>query len=457
MLVYTFVLYSPIAFFTNIGGHVYRNAIITPMVFIVVALLLFVSHQILFRRKNIKTGFAYSVLLGISFLFFYYIKEDSIWLLPFFVIMLVVSIISLFIGRADPVKGKIRFKYLLIAIIPILILFGGINAYKAMNLHYFGVFENNTRTEGAFADFSSRLFKISDENKTEFIWLPFSTFEKAWEVSPTLREYPEVLEFLRTSAWSHGDMEVSPPGGDLALWAFREALLGGKLYESEKQTADVLKTATAELDEAFQNGTLQKEEGKIYLSKAARGRTIQEIMQIVPRFETGFSYHAFYKGYTVERIPRETEQSNPDLSGRHDIVEGLINDKLPRPETYYQIETRLAIGASKLIIGIYQVLAYITIPLSIIGFAIVIASAVKRKDGTSRFVVLTMAMLVLTTLALMLGVAWFSEWLSDLAIAMYSVGAVATIQFFEIFGILYFVDWIRRLVCKSESELSLLL
>ena len=64
--VYAFVLYCPAAFEAQIGVRLYRNMIIAPAVFIVLALLLLMAHFIIFRRGGAVKGFVLSALLGFA-------------------------------------------------------------------------------------------------------------------------------------------------------------------------------------------------------------------------------------------------------------------------------------------------------------------------------------------------------------------------------------------------------
>ena len=450
--VYTFVLYCPVGFDGEISGRLYRSVIIPPTVFIVIALLLLVSHHIIFRRKGFLKAIVISLALGAAFLFFYYIKEEGVWLFPIFAGLLGAGAISIFKGKGRPVLLKDKMKYLVIAMLPLIVFAGGTNIYKAINFRYFGVYEINTRTESAFADFSSRLFRIENEKKTTALWLPISVFEQAWDASPALRQYPQVLDDLKHSPWASGDFEAIHLPGDFPLWAFRDALAKNGLYATEKQVQDLLTIACAEIDEAFENGSLQKEEGKIYLSKASNGRTVMEIFSLAPMVVDGWKNGAFYSEYHTLTGPKSNNLSNPELAGRLGYAETFIHDSFATPESMQTPGTQFSLKAGTAIINIYQAMAFGLLPLSLLGFVLLIMHTLgKRRDG-SRFLLLSMAMLAFSAFAYILGVAWFSDWLGKGAMAVYAVGAIPVIQLLEILGIYYlFLFLLRRNLARRQD------
>jgi hypothetical protein len=61
--------------------------------------------------------------------------------------------------------------------------------------------------------------------------------------------------------------------------------------------------------------------------------------------------------------------------------------------------------------------------------------AIRRKDKQALYGFVSMGMLLLSALALLAAVAWFSEWLDASFLNVYSVGAVPAIQLFELLGV----------------------
>jgi len=451
--VYAFVLFCPIAFTSLVGSVIYRNAITTPAVFIFLACLLLLVYHIIYRRKKYRIGILIAALSGVSFLFFYYLKEDSMWAMPIFIVTLGISVFSVFFKKPHVLSGKERTRYILLALIPILIFVLGTSAYKAVNYHYFGVYEINTRTDSAFADFSARLFKIEDENKTPQAWLPFSTFEKAWAASPTLQAHPELLEALRHSPRAKGDFEANPIGRDHSLWALRDALGSSGLFANEAEKLEVLSSASSEIDEAFADGSLAKDTSRIYVSRAIPGKNISEIMSLTPMFMNGVKTAAFFRWYEVMGGPFPNDLSNQSFSQHIIFTEAFIHDTFATQEEFDQPSVRFSLAAGTAIIKIYQIAAIVLMPLSCIGFVMLIIFALRKTKRSSLYTLYLMTMLGFTAGVHIFAAAWFTEHIRDMAMLGYTMGAIAVIQLFYILGVYTFFKFLfsRKITDKIET------
>lgn len=94
--------------------------------------------------------------------FFWFIKESSIWLLPAFGSTLIVCVVlqaKRIIGILHSQKYGMRTKKIIAvalgfsAMVPIGVVAGVSSAYDAINTHYYGVPYASVRTEGEIAGF----------------------------------------------------------------------------------------------------------------------------------------------------------------------------------------------------------------------------------------------------------------------------------------------------------------
>ena len=80
LLIYLFLLYSPATFASSYSQRIYRMAVVPAAVVFVAACLI----GLFFRRdERICVQVRWALGAGISLSFFWYIREDSVWLLPF--------------------------------------------------------------------------------------------------------------------------------------------------------------------------------------------------------------------------------------------------------------------------------------------------------------------------------------------------------------------------------------
>jgi len=466
---YLFTLYCPTAYQLWSGTRIYRNALIAPTVFITVAImanlvLAAVRHQTDLSRglhpqppRLLRWVFA----LGFAFLFFYYLKEDSIWLVPAFGLTLATVLVVPLAGQWRSASNRLALasKCLVIAAIPALILGSGGVLYRAINHHYFGVWEVNTRNDGQLGKFAEWLYAIDDPAKTTDVWVPYSTLETAWATSPTLQEHPEVLEGLRTFAWAGGDWQANPVKGDLPLWALRIILTDQGLFASERQVEEMMTSVNEELAAALERGDIAKSP-KFFLSAKATGRSLSEIVQLRSLVWDGVASNAFYRGYVLVDYPCNA------MPERCPLIEFILNENLttgsdePASVTDTRAnENRVFLRLAELDIRLYQATAFGLVPLMLLGLVIGlvrrgrISAAIPRRFGVATLV--TMTVLLGSAGAVFLGVAWFSQWIDipgQEIMKFYAVAAVPLFQLCEIAGLGFVIGTISDAVRVRRSR-----
>lgn len=317
---YLYLLFMPQAFEIWGGTRLYRNALIGPMALIVLLLMLL----ILFRVGKEQKGIDYwlPVFLGLLFLQTYYLKEDGLWLLA-------CLILWAFVGVAVIVRKRM-WKKVVFFCIPFVLFGVGTLTYGMVNRHYFDVFEINTRTEGEFGRFCKQIYRIDSERRTAEVWAPYDALEKAFEASETLMEYPELLASIHNSPRFQGNIEEYPIQGDFLGWVLRDSLVDCEMWGTERQVEELFHQINEELEEAFRDGRLPKQKGRIQLLASAGGRTFSEITELHTLVAEGMKGAIWLKGYeagiggvseqewveNVAYIAMAREYTNlPDLDG----------------------------------------------------------------------------------------------------------------------------------------------
>lgn len=424
-LVFLFVIFLPVGFDSDCGGRIYRNAIITPFILIFLSTLFIFLNQFLDKIKS-KETLIWAILLGLVFTFNFYIKEDGILLLPIFL----VSILSILAFKIFTKDKKEIIKSAILCLIPI-IIFGALTiGYEETNNHYFGISEINTRNGGELGDFWENLLKIDDPNKTTKIWVPPSTLEKAWNASPTLQSRPDLLNNWTHSSWASGDMYKNPIEGDLVAWSLRESLRDIGLFDDEKTADEFFSKVNDELDDAFENGSLD-ESSKIFITSSANGKNLTEIEEIIPYIISGFKTCMFYN--TLEIYDQPIHDSSQMINNKDTkIVSSSLNDDINKAKNSE------VIGMEKLDIVIYQCISYIIVLISIIGFIGTFIQQIKNKLHNRKFNLLFgLQILSLGTFIVqIIAIAWFCSWMVlDNSMKFYSVSCQGFFTFFEILAI----------------------
>ncbi len=295
LVVYIITLYVPASMEAFCGTRMYRAGLLNPMYVMVFALCILLLTRLMMGTK-VKKLLGLSLLLGLVFSFTYYIKEDGLWLLAVMVVFALLWIAAtVFNLRTSSEK---RWGGYVAAILLPFCLFCLITlAYRGVNYKFFGVFETNVRTGGQSGAFVERIYKIESNNRTNSVWAPKDAIEKAFEVSPTLAEHPELKQEIYTSFWVDGDIDSNPIRGDFLTWVLKDAVFTSGLVSTVQEKEAFFAQVNRELDAAFDDGRLYKESRRITLFPSIGGKTVKELKEVAGRAFAAYGYHVFMKDY----------------------------------------------------------------------------------------------------------------------------------------------------------------
>lgn len=275
-IMFVIALFLPYSFDYS-STRLYRQQIICPLSIIVFSLLIIVWFRIRASKyKPCLYDYILSTILGIVVSFLYFVKEDGMWLLGC-VFFLIMFFIAVSIYEILKMKIKKRLYYLsIIFLIPMLVFSFSSIFYRSVNLKYFGVFETQTRTSGELGKFCNNVYKIKSDNRNIFCWAPWDAIDAAFNASPTLSEYQELKNAIFKTHYGGKNTLETPIRGDYLGWELRSALDGCGLWNSERYVNDIFKKANNEIDLAFKNNELIKDD-KIQLVPSAGGYSFDEI------------------------------------------------------------------------------------------------------------------------------------------------------------------------------------
>lgn len=431
LLSFIFIIFLP-AGFDVYFLEIYRNSIMAQFSIITFASLFTFINFSIEEKKNNKVILFWGILTGLLFTFNYYIKEDGIMTLPIFLVsLLAILAFNLYNNRRN-LKSKNTAKLFILALIPLLIFAGLTEGYKEINNYYFGVADINTRTSGELGEFWSNLLIIDDDNKSTKIWVPFSTIEKAWNASPTLQTHPELLDNWQHTGWfdSH-DLNKTPLPGDITAWSLRDALNDSGLYDNEKEADSLFKDVNDELDEAFENGDLNKSD-KIFITHSANGKTFDEVK--------GIKIYCFYAldfilfNHNVE-YQKYMPGTSKDVSNKLTVSVGkTVNENLSTPKELPFVEKTLL----DVDLIIYEYVSYVIVLLSAISFIGICIYQFKHGFKERHFNALAgyQLMLLGTIVLIVFAVSWFCSWMDlNNHIIFYTISAYGIFTFFEVIAI----------------------
>lgn len=455
---YLFIIWAPIAFEMWGGVRIYRNAIIAPSFFLLFALLfLMISNCMLKDAKKGKVVLT-SALCGITFFFAFYIKEDGFWMIPLLVLVMAICCVLIVIRIARKQLNRSFAIALLVAcFIPLAIFQVGTFEYKAINQHYFGVSEVNTRTEGELGEFLENVYRIDSEDHSKYVWAPYDAIEKAFAASSTLSSHPELKESILKTSWFGGDDGQRPILGDFLGWVLRTSLVETGLWESEAHVQEMFAQVNEELEEAFANGTLEEEDA-VTLASSAGSRTPAEVVDLLDDTLVTMTSPVTFVGYRMDIRPYR-DSAVRDLDEAHQY---MFNQYIGYLSDYglLRIEhAKVAAGEifSQIDLFIYRVLAPIMLIASIIGIAWSLFAQIRRKHQftfNQRLAAATALGLFAMAFVYSFGISWFSEFIynddienAKVILTFYGIGVIPMMYLAIMFGnALLFneIMWLRR-------------
>lgn len=454
LFAYLYTLFMPMAFELFIGTRMYRNSVIAPLSLFVFCILL---RKVYSLKNNIKISHEvfFTIMLSLAFPLTYYLKEDGIWILGCLLLAILLELIYLIIkAKKKNISIKKCIILIILSIMPFIVFEIVTIAYKEVNYKFFGVREIETKSGGELGKFVSNVYKIESKDRTSVIWAPNDAIEKAFEASPTLKEHEDLKQEVLCSQWTDYNCE-QPIYGDFLTWVMRSALVNTNLWENEKQVNDMFKQVNKELDEAFKNGKLKKED-RIQLLSSAGGKTPKEIWNLrgiifasyrntifLTDYQTGIKDSEQDYMWTVEhyaKVTRETyivgnTRNKKELKVYSKIIEVIFwIYRIVNPVLFFALTINFIIGLVKFILSI--------------------KNKVMKLDIIKYLIILCFFMI---SFAYTFGISWFTEFLHRYGINnswqnYYCVALPILLIFPYLLSVDMICDYIKELKNKKKGN-----
>ena len=448
-LIFIILLYNPVGLSYQAAYH-YRNALIPWSVLIVIACIFAIYLR---RKESLKAIFPWA-LTGMFFSgFFWNLREDSVWFLPFILAGFLSTIIHLSI---DKKKLKPIASFTVIALLPILGIPIWNHVISKINYNHYGIYVTNDRTQSYSAKVLGQLISIDDNSDLDKdVWVSSETIKLAQKASPTIDKELVLSVF---DGW--------PKEGDYSIWALRDSAFYNGYYTDAKSTNELFKKIYKELDEAFKNGTLKKKKG-IQLSNTSGIYTAKEFYQTFPIAFGNFIKHLNYEEYKVNTLEPIL---GGNTEGEFNLYENLLQIRLRRTEQ--QLDELHADFTTKIqndnvikslyhnmffvniITNCYNILSPVFFVLGILGLIVMCIDIFKHKQYDSyriELFIFLIGLLLICYLNSYLICLWATNFYlspkDDLYIA-YSTAQTLILCCFEILGTLFLIKHFKNIKYK---------
>jgi hypothetical protein len=441
---FLYVLWNPLAFENWLGTRLYRNSLFAPLTFLLLGLLIVFLGMVIPLRgnragdslqrsshsKNAVPSFRISplqyclyaflgVCTGITMCLLYLLKEDSIWLLPMFVFVILFKTFRI-VRSNVALLSKVLVVFL--SSVPLITLFVGVSASMQHIQRHFGVSLLNTRTQGELEGFVERIYLIDNPEQTTDIWAPTSSIQKAIDVSPTMQGNHKLIQELFHSGFVAPDIQQNPIRGDFLTWQIRAALQNSGQWNNESQIQRMFRDVNGELDQAFTDGRL-RETDKVFLTSGMVPRSGGEISELIKPTLRAFRWNINNLDMFQITTGFNDTASNPqNVAGLEKV---RIDPSNPNPSvlSFFTVDdaNRVTTVLSKAYAAVNGLLCMLFAATMIVS----ISRAIRGRSAEA--VALTLSILLfLYALVYVFSVVWFTQYVGkEYVTFFYSAGSTA--------------------------------
>ncbi len=258
-LVFSLLFFNPVSYDVSASLRIYRDSIYpTIVVFFFLGLI-----GMFLNRNNVKSMMVHSFIGGFSFGIAWNTREDTFWLIPFFVAVLIFTF--LFIVFDKNLKARFQKIKPMLCILLTIMIFFLINSIVAfLNFNYYGRFVINDYMSSEFQGAYGALTRIKNENWIADVPVPEDVRLKVYKVSPAfleLKPYLEEGKGMYSFKYHIYDDHYDYKGGWF-FWAIRGAAEKAGYYERPMDAKEFFERLEYEVNDACDRGMLKTQAKK---------------------------------------------------------------------------------------------------------------------------------------------------------------------------------------------------
>ena len=474
-LLYVVLLYCPISFYPM--ARIYRNVLSPWLALLIIASVIGIYGRI--KNKPIK-WLPWAIVGFISAGWFWILREDSLWILPFLLVGGLIIVVDRFliVPRANhqdgavwpfdviksvPIKILYVFFMIIMAFSPVLGIGMTTAVVKKVNQEIYGVVVVNDRTQSNCAKVMGLLYQIdsNEPNRQRIIWASKKMIKMASEASPSFAKL-NVQNY--TKAWATGDDEEVPQ--DFIEWAMRDAAADADYYRDGAETDRYYAKIAEELQAAYDSGKLKKRD-LVYLSSQIGGMKVSDVFEnlkyaAVGVWETGNYYDARIPDVRVNNFyihePEEADEENiviwEEFLGQsvirsdNQLEQIYASSMLTDMNSAVVFQKKIICSLYNKIVKVFKLIAPIVFAAAFLGFVLLTIKLIRAKERED-FLIWILMLGVLLTVFLELYSICLWGFMMDLdgklaAIALYGSPANVLITVFYAFGIFALVRCLKE-------------
>ena len=309
VIIYGLMIFNPISFSNWTLQRIYRNG---PGIF--QTIFIFSGIYIVFknRRKAFKKLIPHIILISIMSAMMWNTREDSIWMIPFLIVSIMIICADLIINNLKNTKFDLKKVLVKVCIltIPFISIFISSLCIKFVNYNVYGVFVL-TESESNLGKVINTLYRIKQYENIPYVDNTRNKISKLYNVSKTLESIKPELE-ASLDVWSKYDR--NPNDNEVEngwfSWVLKDAVQNAGYYQNAKMSDEFYKKVNDELLDAIKNGKIEED---IILLKSYPAWRKEYAKEIVKNIFVYLKYIITYKDMSAENYACEEGINVSDL------------------------------------------------------------------------------------------------------------------------------------------------
>lgn len=351
------LLFNPIMYCSELI-RVYRDGIYVSLIVFLIALTI---GLFLNRKGKIRKIVLYQIGLGFALSAIYLCREDFIWIIPYLIGTVIITIC--YILRDKELHNKI--KRVNTYFIPICIFTISILTVMSINYKYYGVFQLNQYWGKEFKEAYGALTRIKVEEKRK-VPITREALNIAYKISPTFAELKEYLEGEEGKKWAMcGDGDSVEIQGGWIHWAIIRAVESKGYYKDAKTANEFYRRVSDEINKACDEGVVDAYPKRV----SNTGRfDFEDIINTFKKSVDTIKYQSKYYLAKIKGTPPRTIKESDEKIVK--TFQNVTNQNVISGDTYKGTENKIKVNVLNNILKTYQkinpILFFVSIFISII-------------------------------------------------------------------------------------------
>jgi hypothetical protein len=243
-MVFLLLLMQPMNYDYPLVGRVLRESLYPTLALMTMGLAIGLALR---TSGSWRKAWPWALCLGLNLTAFWNTRDESIWIVPSLLLLLIWSVGNAILNRST------WWKILALHLLVLALWQGGTLLICTINYNQYGVFTSNEITSSAFKSAYGGLLRIKTLDEGQHLPVVQSARMKAYEVSPAMRELKQFLEGEMGTRWRMGYRDIPAA---FFVYAFRDAVAYADHYQDAPETFAFYRRIGQEIDQACAAGRL---------------------------------------------------------------------------------------------------------------------------------------------------------------------------------------------------------